>query len=139
VNEAEVRTRLRDAGLRTTRPRLAVHRALARLGGHRTADEVWTAAVDSGVRLSRMSVYNALAALADAGLVMSADAGHGPARYEIAETWHHHLVCRTCGRVIDVPCLVGAKPCLTAALDGAIVDEAQVVFRGLCPRCARQK
>ncbi|MGH9187802.1 MAG: Fur family transcriptional regulator [Acidimicrobiales bacterium] len=127
---------LRAAGLRATRPRLSVLAALDRLGGHRSADDVAGTIAGAGGRLARMSVYNALDALARAGLVMRADAGPGRTLYEVAEHWHHHLVCRRCGAVIDVECVVGAKPCLTADLPGAVIDEAQVIFRGLCPTCA---
>ena len=48
---------------------------------------------------------------------------------------HHHLVCRACGQIVDVPCVRGSRPCLDADLPGARIDEANVVFRGLCPAC----
>lgn len=131
--------RLAAAGLRVTRPRRAVLAALERLGGHRGADEVAEELRGANVSVSRASVFNALRDLADAGLVMVADAGPGPARYEVARDWHHHFVCRACGRITDVACVVGAKPCLEAEIPGAHVDEAQVVFRGLCAACARRQ
>jgi Fur family transcriptional regulator, stress-responsive regulator len=130
---------LRAAGLRMTRPRLAVHRALARLGGHRTADEVVSALNRGGGHLARTSVYNALDALRAAGLVMQASTGAGRALYEVATTWHHHFVCRACGQVTDVPCAVAAKPCLDPQLPGAEIEEAAVVYRGVCARCAAKK
>ncbi len=127
--------RLRQAGHRVTRPRLAVLRALRELGGHRSADEVADYLAAGDEHLSRTSVYNALEVLGEVGLVMVADLGPGPARYEAAEGWHHHFVCRRCGAVADVPCVRGTKPCLEAALPGVAVDEAQVIFRGLCAEC----
>lgn len=86
--------------------------------------------------MSRTTVYNALDALRGAGLIMAADAGPGPALYEAAEDWHHHFVCRECGAVLDVACVRGKKPCLHAEVSGAVIDEAQVIFRGLCQACA---
>jgi Fe2+ or Zn2+ uptake regulation protein len=74
--------------------------------------------------------------MADAGVLLVADAGPGVARFEIASSWHHHLVCRACGRIVDVPCATGNQPCIDAGLPGAAIDEAQVIFRGLCPTCA---
>ena len=127
---------MRRAGLRVTRPRLAVYRALQALGGHRSADAIADHIAAHGDRLPRTSVYNSLESLRDAGLVMVADVGPGRALYEAATSWHHHFVCRRCGLVVDVPCVRGAKPCLEAELAGAVVDEAQVIFRGLCPGCA---
>lgn len=130
---------LRQAGLRVTRPRLAVYEALVRLGGHRSADEIGERLRADGEGRPRASVYNAIQALTGVGLVLAADAGPGRALYEAAAAWHHHFVCRCCGQVSDVPCLVGAKPCLSAALLGAEIDEAQVIFRGVCPSCARKR
>ena len=129
------REALRGAGLRVTRPRAQVYDALARLGGHRTADDVAEAVAAAGQSLSRMSVYNALGAMRAAGLVMAADTGPGAALYEVATQWHHHFVCRSCGAVADVPCAEGYKPCLEATVPGAEIDEAQVIFRGTCADC----
>jgi len=128
--------RLRHAGLRVTRQRVSILDALASLGGHRTADEVAAALRGAGAPLPRASLYHALGAMAAAGVLLVADAGPGVARYEVASSWHHHLVCRSCGAVLDVPCVRGRAPCLEADLPGAAVDEAQVIFRGLCPSCA---
>ncbi|MDN3353736.1 Fur family transcriptional regulator [Actinomadura sp. DC4] len=132
----EVATRLREAGLRATGPRLAVVGALRALGGHRTADEVYAHLVRNDVAHSRMSVYNSLVALAGAGLVLRADVGRGAVLYEEARTWHHHFVCRRCGQVSDVSCAVDARPCLTPREDVGVIDEAQVLFHGTCHRCA---
>src|SRR5450759_97152 len=80
-----------------------------------------------------------LGALERAGLVIVADAGPGRTLYEAATRWHHHLICRACGIVVDVPCLRGEKPCLEPELPGVRVDEAQVIFRGLCASCAARE
>lgn len=126
--------RLRAAGLRVTRPRLQAYEALARLGGHRTADEVAAALAESGHAMSRMSVYNALDALRRARLVTAADTGTGAVRHEVAGERHHHFVCRGCGSLLDVPAAPG-EPVPQADLPGAQVDDVQVVFRGVCAGC----
>ena len=128
--------KIRNAGLRATKPRVAIYEALETAGGHRSADDVAHAVAASGRRLSRASIYNVLDDLTRADLVMRADRGPGAAIYEVADTWHHHFVCRECGAVIDVPCVVGSKPCLDADIPGAVIDEAQIIFRGRCPACA---
>lgn len=131
------RRRLAAAGLRVTRPRLAVLAALERLGGHRSAEEVSAELKRTGDVASRASVFNALRDLTAAALVIETGVGPGPARYEVAKTWHHHFVCIRCGAILDVPCVVGARPCLDADLPGARIDEAQVTYRGTCAACAR--
>lgn len=135
ADEIEIAARLREAGLRATRPRLAVTQALRAMGGHHTADEVHAHLVQHDVMLPRTSVYNSLLALADIGVVMRADVGRGALLYEVADTWHHHFLCRQCGQVSDVSCIVGEKPCLTPLEDMGLIDEAQVLFRGICHGC----
>lgn len=137
VGQPALEDRLRQAGLRATRPRLAVYRALDSLGGHRSADEVYERVLSGGERLSRASVYNSLAVLADAGLVLHADAGPGRALYETTTVWHHHAVCRICGQVSDVACATGSKPCLATGDDWGQIDEAQIIFRGVCSACRK--
>jgi Fe2+ or Zn2+ uptake regulation protein len=134
--EAELSSQLREHGLRATRPRIDVLAALEDLGEHRSADEVRDRLTAGGHRMPRSSVYNVLTSLVGAGLALTADAGPGAVLYEAGREWHHHFVCRSCQRVFDVDCLVGAKPCLTAGTDVGIVDEAQVIFRGICASCA---
>jgi Fe2+ or Zn2+ uptake regulation protein len=128
---------LRDLGLRVTRPRLAV---LAAVHGHPHAD---TDSIIGAVRadlpeVSHQAVYDSLHTLTDAGLVRRIKPSGSVARYE-SRTGdnHHHVVCRSCGVIADVDCSVGDTPCLTAADDhGFVIDEAEVVYWGLCPSCA---
>jgi Fe2+ or Zn2+ uptake regulation protein len=127
---------LRHHGLQVTAQRLAVLRAVS-ARPHGTADDV-AEAVRAGIgTISRQAVYDALGVLADKGLVRRIQPAGSPARYEdrVGDN-HHHLICRSCGRMVDVDCAVGATPCLTAADDsGYEIDEAEVVFWGRCPQC----
>ena len=128
---------LREASLRVTRPRLAVLEAVHQ---HPHADtETLIGAVRADVgEVSHQAVYDVLRALTDAGLVRRIQPAGSTARYEsrIGDN-HHHLVCRSCGTVVDVDCAIGAAPCLDPSEDhGFVVDEAEVVFWGLCPACS---
>src|SRR6266511_1063251 len=127
---------LRRHGLQVTAQRLAVLRAVSGQP-HSTADDI-----DKVVRaeigaISRQAVYDALGILTDKGLLRRIQPAGSPARYEDrVDDNHHHLICRTCGRMVDVDCAVGETPCLTAADDaGYEVDEAEVIYLGRCPRC----
>lgn len=137
LTDVEIRTQLRAAGLRVTRPRLTVYQTLCRMGGHRSADDITAELRRHKETLPRTSVFNAVAALHQAGLLMRADAGPGRTLYEANLTWHHHFVCRRCAKVFDVPCLKGRKPCLQMPSRVGRADEAQVIFRGVCRACAR--
>ena len=134
---ADFETQLRAVSLRVTRPRLAVLTAL-RDHRHVDTDTVIALVRDQLPTVSHQTVYDVLRALTDAGLVRRIQPAGATARYEsrVGDN-HHHVVCRTCGAIADVDCAVGASPCLTAADDqGFVVDEAEVVYWGVCPRCA---
>lgn len=127
---------LKRAGLRVTAPRLAVLAAV-RKGGHPTVEELAASARGRLGTVSTQAVYNVLGALAAAGLVRRIEPPGGPARFEsrLGDN-HHHLICRACGGVQDVDCAVGHAPCLELpAVRGYAIDEAEVIFRGVCPAC----
>ncbi len=127
---------LRRHGLQVTAQRLAVLRTVSD-GPHSTADDIYTVVRAELGAISRQAVYDALAALSDKGLVRRIQPAGSPARYEnrVGDN-HHHLICRACGRMVDVDCAVGYTPCLTAADDwGYEIDEAEVIYWGRCPEC----
>lgn len=131
--------RLRAAGLRVTAARLAILEAV-RAGNHPGTDEVARIARERVGHLTLQGVYEALGVLTGAGLVRRIEPAGSPARYEarVADN-HHHIVCRRCGHVTDVDCVIGAAPCLEPAMAaGYAIDEAEVTFWGLCPNCQRK-
>ena len=128
---------LRRAGVRVTAPRLSVLAALADGPSHVSAEAI-VAAVRAHVGdTSPQTVYNVLRTLTDAGLVRRIEPAGSPGLYElrVADN-HHHVVCRRCGAIADIPCIVGAAPCLEPSqTSGFAIDEAEITFWGLCPRC----
>ena len=127
---------LRAAGLRITASRLAVLSAVTN-GKHVTAEEVAVSARDRVGSISTQAVYDVLGALTRAGLVRRIEPAGSPARYEtrVADN-HHHLVCRSCGAIVDVDCVIGEPPCVFPSdASGYVVDEAEVTFWGICPTC----
>jgi Fur family transcriptional regulator, stress-responsive regulator len=132
----EAATLLRQQGIYVTAQRLAVLRAVdAR--PHTTADEVAQTVRGEIGTISRQSVYDTLNALTERGVLRRIQPIGSPARYENRTgDNHHHLICRTCGRLVDVDCAVGERPCLTASDDhGFQIDEADVTYWGYCPDC----
>lgn len=127
---------LREHGVQVTAQRIAVMQAVSD-APHSTADTVAEAARNHLGAISRQAVYDALTVLADKGLVRRIEPAGHPARYEdrVGDN-HHHLVCRSCGEMVDVDCATGQVPCLTPA-DAADyqVDEAEVTYWGTCPSC----
>jgi Fur family transcriptional regulator, stress-responsive regulator len=131
---------LRQRGVQITAQRLAVFRAVTS-DPHITADAVADAVRKEIGAISLQSVYDCLAVLVAEGLVRRIQPAGSPARFEdrVGDN-HHHLICRVCGRVVDVDCAVGKAPCLTAHDDnGYQIDEAEVAYWGRCPDCQSKK
>ena len=128
---------LRARSMRVTAPRVAVLRELS-AHPHADVDTITRCTRDRLGSVSTQAVYDILGALAAIGLVRKFEPAGHPARFEIElGDNHHHLVCRTCGTMIDVECAPGEAPCLDAADDhGFAIDEAEVIYWGTCPECA---
>jgi Fur family transcriptional regulator, stress-responsive regulator len=134
---ASAAAELRAAGLRVTAARVALLEAV-RDGDHLGVEALATRVRDRIGHVSLQAVYDALDALTAAGLIRRIEPAGSAARFEgrIGDN-HHHLVCRSCGTVTDVACAVGEAPCLTAAdHHGYSIDEAEVIYWGLCPSCS---
>jgi Fe2+ or Zn2+ uptake regulation protein len=127
---------LRGRGVQVTAQRLAVLRAVSERP-HGTAADV-EAVVRAGIgAVSLQAVYDALGVLSEKGIIRRIQPAGSPARYEtrVGDN-HHHLICRACGRMVDVDCALGSAPCLTAVDDaGYEVNEAEVIYWGRCPEC----
>ncbi len=129
--------RLRSHGLRATAPRVAVLDVLATLPGHPDAEAVRTRVIERLGSVSTQAVYDILHTFTDVGLLRRIEPAGHPARYEtrVGDN-HHHLICRACGDTRDVDCDAAHSPCLAPLQDhDFVVDEAEVVFWGLCPSC----
>lgn len=127
---------LKSRSIPVTAQRLAVIKAVSGRP-HCTADDIAEVVRDEIGTISRQAVYNVLGVLSENGIIRRIQPAGSPARYEdrVGDN-HHHLVCRTCGKMADVDCAVGYTPCLTAAEDsGFKIDEAEVIYWGLCPEC----
>ena len=129
-------TLLRDGGLRVTRPRTAVIDALRRTP-HADVETISSDVRQHLGKVSKQAIYDVLNALDGAGIVRRIEPAGSPALFELYRgDNHHHLVCRGCGAIVDVPCAVGQAPCMDpASTHGYVVDETEVVFWGTCPAC----
>jgi Fe2+ or Zn2+ uptake regulation protein len=141
VSSTDYTELLRSADLRVTRPRLAVLEAV-NVRPHADTETIFSAVRIGLPDVSRQAVYDVLNALTAVGLVRRIQPSGLVARYEsrVGDN-HHHLVCRSCGVIADIDCAVGEAPCLTPldennVLGGFVLDEAEVVYWGLCPDCS---
>lgn len=130
------------ADLRVTRPRVAVLEVVD-ANPHADTETIFSAVRVGLPDVSRQAVYDVLNALTAVGLVRRIQPLGMVARYEsrVGDNHHHHVVCRSCGTIGDVDCAVGEAPCLTPSdddnvLDGFVLDEAEVIYWGLCADCS---
>ncbi|MEN9020019.1 MAG: Fur family transcriptional regulator [Verrucomicrobiales bacterium] len=130
---------LRSHGVPVTAQRLAVLRAVSSRP-HGTADALSQDVRQDIGTISKQAVYDALSVLTEKGLIRRIQPAKSPALYEdrVGDN-HHHLICRVCGKAVNVDCAVGEAPCLTASDDaGFHIDEAEVIYWGTCPDCFNQ-
>lgn len=131
--------RIRGAGLKLTPQRLAVLDYLQRASGHPTAEQIGAEVNRRLPRAARATVYNALRALRDAGLVSEVRLGGATARYDVNRAPHHHFICRRCGRMEDVSAEAAGPINAPEVGEGYAVEGCELVLRGLCPACSRRK
>ncbi|WP_107656990.1 Fur family transcriptional regulator [Nocardia suismassiliense] len=133
----EFQQMLREVSLRVTAPRVAVLTAVHN-HPHADTDSIIRAVRSQLATVSHQAVYDSLHTLTAAGLLRCIQPSRSVSRYEtrVGDN-HHHVVCRNCGAIADVDCAVGEAPCLTASDDhGYSIDEAEVIYWGLCPDCS---
>ncbi|TLD68867.1 transcriptional repressor [Phragmitibacter flavus] len=127
---------LRQNGIPVTAQRLAVLNAVSSRP-HSTVDIIAEEVRAKIGAISQQAVYDALGMLVKKGLVRRIQPAGSAALYEdrIGDN-HHHLICRSCGKTLDVDCAIGPAPCLNASHDfGFQIDEAEVIYWGICPDC----
>lgn len=131
---------LRENGIQVTAQRLATLCAVS-ARPHSTAEAIAEHVRANIGAISRQAIYDSLGMLVEKGLIRRIQPARSPALYEdrVGDN-HHHLICRTCGRAVDVDCAVGETPCFTAAANsGFEIDEAEVIFWGTCPDCLAKR
>lgn len=126
---------LKEKGLSLTAVRLSLLDAIEK-NPHSDANLIFSKVRDSIATATIQAVYNNLNALTDAGVIREIKPKGKTSLYETrVDDNHHHVICRSCGKIEDTNCM-GCAPCLTPENDhGFKVDEAEVVFWGICPAC----
>ena len=131
---AELLQRLRAAGLRPTRQRLALARLLFGQGDrHITADELHAEADAAGVGVSLATVYNTLNQFTAAGLLRAVAVEAGRAYFDTNTTAHHHFYFEENGRLVDIPAEGLSIAGVPEAPVGSEVERVDVIVR-LRPR-----
>lgn len=132
---------LRRAGKRVTQQRLLVLRAMRQSDGHLDADQIYQVARREAPSLSLSTVYRTINVLKEAGLIEELRLGEEHYHYELrAEGDHHHLVCRSCGKVIEFDCPFSDE--LLSCLGdehGFEITDVRLSLMGTCAECRRSE
>ena len=137
MQSPEVLTDLfRTQGRKITAQRQCIFRALEGDVTHPSAERVYEKVRTEMPNVSLKTVYQTLNDLTELGEISSLDLGTGSARFDPnVESTHHHLVCRSCGKVRDIEADVTGLRVPAGADLGFEVSSAEVVFRGHCDDC----
>lgn len=135
MNTETIRHSLESSGLRCTPQRYAVMAFLMEQNRHPTAVEIFEAVNRIDPRSSRATTYNNLRDLVQAGLVREVAIEGRAARFDAKGLLHHHFICDRCGNVEDIEWYDVPEPA-KGSLGKRIVRECELIFRGLCTRCA---
>jgi Fur family transcriptional regulator, peroxide stress response regulator len=138
MDVAEIKRCLEDKGLRCTPQRYAVMAFLMEHNSHPTAAETFEAVNRVDPRSSRATTYNNLRDLVKAGLVREVAVEGRAARYDAKGMRHHHFICDRCGEVEDVQWYNVPNPA-SRLLGKRVLRECELIFRGLCSKCAQQR
>jgi Fur family peroxide stress response transcriptional regulator len=138
VKVEAIKQSLEESGLRCTPQRYAVMAFLMQHASHPTATEIFEAVNRVDPRCSRATTYNNLRALVQAGLVREVALEGRSARFDAKGTRHHHFICERCGVVEDLEWYEVVLPA-SGSLGKRIVRESEVIFRGLCEKCASRR
>lgn len=131
----ELSALLRSRGLKVTPQRERIFRALHDGADHPTADAVYAAVAAELPTISLRTVYQTLNDLVALGELSQLDVGAGPVRFDTTVEPHHHLVCESCGRVVDIH---SDFPAVTVPAEFTAefeVTATEIVFRGRCRAC----
>jgi Fur family transcriptional regulator, peroxide stress response regulator len=138
MNAEEIKRSFEDTGLRCTPQRYAVMAFLMDQNTHPTAAEIFDAVNRADPRSSRATTYNNLRDLVQAGLVREVAIEGRAARYDAKGMRHHHFICDRCGDVEDMEWYSVPNPA-SGSLGKRVLREYEVIFRGLCTKCAPRR
>ena len=123
-------------GQRNTVQREIILNMLKKMNSHPTIDEIYAEIHKDHTSISKTTVYRNLRQLAQNGVIRQVSLPDGLERYDERIAQHYHFNCKKCGRIfnVDIEYLAGINDTVQGKY-GFQVDEHDVVFFGICPKC----
>lgn len=126
---------LRERGIKASYQRVRILDYMRQTKAHPSVAQIYNELHPQIPSLSLATVYNTLNLFVDKGLVTELKVEGDEARYDFPYEPHAHFVCQKCGTIYDVPT---GTPQACMDMDGFLVRETQIVFKGICPSCQHQ-
>lgn len=142
-------SRFRGRGYRITIPRETILDVMSKTSEHLSAEDIYLAVHKNQPNIGLTTIYRTLELLVHIGLVFKFDFGDGRARYELSEgpkgkRHHHHLVCMSCGRVIDYTDFIDDEIEFLSRTEKGLSQKFRfkitnhlIQFYGLCDQCQK--
>jgi Fe2+ or Zn2+ uptake regulation protein len=128
-------SQLKSKGIRPSYQRIKVLEYMHRKGGHPTVDDIYRALLPDIPSLSKVTIYNTLRILVEAGLVRVVDIDDSEKRYDITINNHGHFQCEACGTIYNFQVNIDQVP--IEGLSRFEITQKNVYFKGLCPNCLK--
>jgi len=137
-NSINLREVLTAKGLKPTYQRILILDHLCgKAKKHLTAERIYETLSKKTSTLSLTTVYNTLGSFLEAGLVSAITITGTEVRYELTTTPHHHLLCKRCGRIIDID--IQCPNVNRKSIKGYKVEEVHGYFKGICKSCLKKQ
>jgi Fur family peroxide stress response transcriptional regulator len=126
---------LKNKGLRVTPQRFGVYANLLARKDHPTVDQILRDLNQEAPTSSQATVYAALQALREVGLVREVLLEEGICRYDANVAPHHHFRCNCCGAIEDITWNTFPSIDISQLREGLKVERYEVTVEGTCDRC----
>lgn len=131
--------RLQEYNIKPSVHRIAVMKYLVEHRTHPTVDEIYTALSPAIPTLSKTTVYNTLKILSEQGAVQTLTIDEHKTCYDADTTFHAHFLCKSCGKIYDLPYNGNVKQMRKIDMDGHEIQETHYYYKGICKQCNEEK
>lgn len=142
MRQDQLRKELKNMNRRMTAQRDIVLKTFIE-ADHLSVEEVYQKVAEKRCRISKATVYRSVELLVSIGMLRKIIFKDDIIRYELVKTGehhHHHIVCNKCGKVVEFPLdNLESLEELVREKTGYTIEDHQLKFYGLCPKCQREK
>lgn len=135
-----LKNRLEANRLKPTYQRIKILEYLNKhMNDHPTVEMIYEALSQKIPTISMATIYNTLNAFLEKGLAFAVTITGTEVRYDVITSPHHHLLCKRCGRIIDIDIKCPFALCERKVIKGHTIEQVHGYFKGICKDCSDLK